>query len=1101
MPRGPFQGTWVSGIRPTIVTAPDAIVYVNGSSEAIGCPVCKKKFPFNKYITSIQVDLSVDSVPGSASFTMSIPRHAVDDFYFDNTPIVSEMMEVEIYAKGYYLVEGLPQYYPVFWGLVTEVSDSYSGGEHTVTIHCADILKWWELCKMATNSAMTSPNPGSMGMSIFGNAFFGMNPYDIIWTLAQQSFGDVIVGTGNLISFYRESVQRNTFTAALSDIMLYWEQRFQKMRSSLMLYGVNGVAVRGDSLYEAMRKGKPKIGAPFASKAVSLANGGTDGGQMIFDPTSRNVTAFRSTINVNVPLWSSEYQTKLELATAAKEAIGFEFFMDVDGSIVFKPPFYNLDILSNKPISWIQDIDVIDWDFSSSESEVVTQVILQGNYSGAIDVGIGGEELTPMTSVTDYHLLRQYGWRSQTYNSEFLGDTSAMFYVGLDVLDRWNARRNRATVTIPMRSELRMGFPVYVASKDQIWYITGISHNIAFGSRATTTLTLSARRKKWIAPRGIGKFERTGFQGGAPSTTPGGTVQYTSKELARYGRFKLTVGDAATLPPAEPPDPSQPSPYDPMILRHPKTGKIVGYPNAVMVFSRPFSNTNDVVRQDQGFRSSTSTPPLVKPNFQSQYNNTAKAIDVVFSQRLQSNDDDDLREKYLNNRYHYGLNSAGAYLYAHDVGGGGGGNSSGSSGQIQEILLFPSTNLEIANASSDQVTAIKNASALVRPVSDERGFEVVGVFRYGRGISLRDGRLVLQSGQKNGVANVDLQTALAGDLFASLNAQSQGLTTLVSGYENPADVLQRLAPDDLQTAGFINPDSGAPQFSNTGDNFVDSAPLGSPEQKGLPSSIEAGLLSKALTLAEMTALTDDVQTDTDCPCLLGRSDLTFISNGYNLKTLSMPNSATPDNSTLDPSTLFSNINQPNQQAPVVDPETVPQNPQDVANIVDTYLYNLYSALDSAHQQYENLLRGEPASFDPTTDSSLAQTDAELTQNILWGTQSGDNLNPPFSALGRATLGDPTALAQQGSSALSDLANQFNSFGSNLKANAQKAQLQADIKAQQSQIASLQAQIQTIQSQSTIYLGDKSSTLASLQSQLASAQQKLQNDQAQLAQLG
>ena len=1035
MARGPFQGTWNSGIRPTVVTSPDAIVYINGSSNAIGCPVCKKKFPFNKYITSIQVDLSVDSVPGSASFTMAIPRHAVDDFYFNDVPIISEMMEIEIYAKGYYLVEGLPQYYPIFWGLVTEVGEGWSGGQSTVTVHCADILKWWEVCKMATNSAMTSPNPGSMGMSIFGNVFFGMNPYDIIWTLAQQSFGDVIVGSGNLVSFYREAVQRDTFTAALSDIMVYWEQRFQKMRSSLMLYGVNGVAVRGDSLYEAMRRGNAKLGQPFASKAVSLANGGTDGGQMVFDPTSPNVTAYRSQINVNVPLWSSEYQPKLELATAAKEAIGFEFFMDVDGSIVFKPPFYNLDVLGNKPISWIQDIDIIDMDFSSSESEVVTQVILQGNLTGSLDVGLGSEELTPMTSVTDYHLLRQYGWRSQTYNSEFLADTSDMFYVGLDLLDRWNSRRHRGSVTIPMRPELRMGFPIYVASRDQIWYITGISHNIAFGGQATTTVTLSARRSKWIAPKGIGKFERTGFQGGStPSVNQNGSVQYSSKQLSRFGQFKLTVGDAASFPPIDPPAPGQDSPYDPVIMRHPRTGKIVGYPNAVMVFSRPFSPTSDALRQDQGIRPSTSPNPLIKAANKQRFNNTIKTLDQVFGSTLQASNDATLREKYLNNRYHYGLNSAGAYVYSHDIGGSSTGSGSNSSGQVQEILLFPSSNLQVAGT-QQPVQNIKNSSALVRPVSDESGFEVVGVFRYGRGVSLRDGRLILQTGQKNQVANVDVQTALAGDLFASLNAQSQGLSTIVSTVENPADALQRLAPEDLQTAGIINPDTQKPQFVDSGDNFVDSAPLGSPQQKGLPSSVEAGQLSKARTLAEMAPTTGDTYIDTGCACLLGRRDLAFISKGYQVKTLSMPNSATPDNSTLDPNSLFANINDTSQQVPVVDPQSVPSaDPQVTMNQVDVFLWNLYSTLDNVHQQYENILRGEPQMLDPNTAADLAESDAELSQDVRFGTQAGGaaNLSPPFSPEGRGTLGDPTALAQQGSSALSDLTTRFQNFGAALR---------------------------------------------------------------------
>src|SRR5208337_4366772 len=160
--------------------------------------------------------------------------------------------------------------------------------------------------------------------------------------------------------------------------------------------------------------------------------------------------------NLGVNFWQSEYQTKLEIANAAKEAIGYEFFMDVTGDIVFKPPFYNLDILANKPVSWIQDIDVIEWDLSESEDSVITQLTVGGNYTGNIDVGVGAE-CTPYTNVTDYHLLRKYGWRPQQLNSEFLSSPLQMFYYGLDMLDKINAKRHRGTVTIPFRPELRLG--------------------------------------------------------------------------------------------------------------------------------------------------------------------------------------------------------------------------------------------------------------------------------------------------------------------------------------------------------------------------------------------------------------------------------------------------------------------------------------------------------------------------------------------------------------------------------------------------------------------------------------------------------------------
>jgi hypothetical protein len=891
MARSPYQGTWQQGIRPTIVTAPDALVFINGEIDVLGCSQCQRRFDIQKYITSIQVDLNVDSPPGSASINLSIPRHTIDDFYFEGVPLISPMMEVEIYAKGYFTLEGLPQYYPIFWGLTTEISDQYAGGEHTVSINCSDILKWWELCKMNINPSFTG---GQFKGLAFGNIFHGMNPYDVIWTLAQQSFGDVVVGTGSLTSFFKENSQKQTFQYALRDIMQYWNERFTRIRSNMMLYGTEGASVRGDYLYaryKAWRAGigtskKDAVNQPFASAVVREANGGALGSQMIFDPTSSSVVAFRTQMMEagQVNFWQSEYQTKLELANAAKEAIGYEFFMDVTGDIVFKPPFYNLDVLSNKPVSWIQDIDIINWDFSESEAEVVTQLSIQGNYTGGVDWGMG-EETTPFTSVTDYHLLRKYGWRTQTFNSEFMASPKLMFYMGLDLMDRYNARRHRSTVNIPLRPELRLGFPVYVAPKDQMWYVQGISHNIQFGGQAQTTLTLSARRQKFVAPQGIGTIRLTNYEGPPPSEAPATQLQDSNpkpsvRQLRAGGAFKLTIGEAALVPPVKAQDTGNSfNPYAPLILRHPKTGRIVGYPNVVMTYTRPFAS--ELFSEEQLARAEGRKPsPRDNPYLKDYDEVTAKNLADTERAMITQTTEDRIRDKHLSNRYSYGLNSAGVYTYAHDV-----------SKVLEEILLIPKSKITVETLEEDEATASvlgkQRGSAMIRPVSDSRGFEVIGHYKYGRGISLRDGSLVLSGpNNTNQQANVDLQLALSGGLYETLKAQSQGLTGFVNTYPNPSDAVARLAPEELQTAAVVNPDTKEPEFVEVGKNFVDAAPLGSAANEGVPVSVEAGQLSRALTLAEMRVREDSIEATANCNCLSGRADLSFINVGYQVKVLS-----------------------------------------------------------------------------------------------------------------------------------------------------------------------------------------------------------------------
>lgn len=1134
--RGPFEGTWRQGVRPTVVTAPDALVYINGETNVIGCASCQRRFDFNKYITSIQVDLHIDSVPGSASISMSIPRHSVDEFYFEGDPLITPMMEVEIFAKGYFLVEGLPQYYPIFWGLVTEVSDNYSGGAHSFSINCSDILKWWELCKMNINPAFTQTG-GQLGRSIFGNVLFGTNPYDMIWTLAQQAFGDVVVGSGSLISLYKEGTQKQAFNSALSDIMAYWQNRFSKIRSNLLLYGTRGNAVRGDQLYQSYQKqggGKTfsaSKAVPFASQAVRQANGGKEGSQMVFDPTDPSVTAFRTQFSQagQVNFWTSEFSPKLEIANTCKDAIGFEFFMDVTGDIVFKPPFYNLDILSNKPVSWIQDIDIIDWDLSESESEVITQIQLTGSFGGNVDYGMP-EEATPQTSVTDYHLLRRYGWRTQTFNSEFSGSPIQMFYIGLDMLDRVNSRRHRGSVNIPLRPELRLGFPIYLAPKDQVWYVSGISHNISFGSRAQTTLSLTAKRNKFIAPHGIGTIKLTGYSGGGGTPPKGPLGQgLTTQQIAAGGQFKATVGDAAQIPPINYNPGSGSDPYEPLILRHPKTGRVLGYPNVMMAYTKPFVDpTAAQFAKVAGAKDPAAQRAVAQ--IRKEVDTSAPSEVAKFSTDSHTvTPEDKLKEKYLNNRHMYGLNSAGVYTYLCDR---------SEVPVLQEFILLPAKNIQFDAATN--ALKLEGSTAMMRPVSDERGFEVVGHFRYGRGVSLRDGSLRLSetAGANNTKAAVTDQVALTGALTDMLQSQSHGISTQIGATPNPAATIATLQPDDLQTAATINPDTKQPEFSTVGTadgtNFIDVAPLGTPKQQGAvnstsAASVEASQLSRALTLAEM-AVQQEVLPDDQCDCLLGRSDLSFIAEGYQIDVVGASSpavsssadvdaakkqaaalakqqeafvaaqtaNATPETISLltaqaisqfqiDHAAKFSQIGETlgsvtfadssTQSTPVAD---LIMSPSESIGKVEQFLTGLYQALDTSHQQLEAGLRGDAL--------SLPQVNP---QDIRFSTPDTlGNMAPPFDAASRALGGDPVAQAIIANDDLNQAVGKFDNFGAGIQADAKRAQLQAEINTLETEISRQEAKIQ-----SEIELGLQVSAsdqkaLDKLEQDLANAQQQL-----------
>jgi hypothetical protein len=69
-----------------------------------------------------------------------------------------------------------------------------------------------------------------------------------------------------------------------------------------------------------------------------------------------------------------------------------------------------------------------------------------------------------------------------------------------------------AQITIPMRPELRPGYPVWVEHLDCFFYAKSLSHSFAPGSSAQTTITGIAKRAKWLPPGLPDRSEGPGSQ-------------------------------------------------------------------------------------------------------------------------------------------------------------------------------------------------------------------------------------------------------------------------------------------------------------------------------------------------------------------------------------------------------------------------------------------------------------------------------------------------------------------------------------------------------------------------------------------------------------
>ncbi|MGH7867732.1 MAG: hypothetical protein ACREP9_08925, partial [Candidatus Dormibacteraceae bacterium] len=350
------------------------------------------------------------------------------------------------------------------------------------------------------------------------------------------------------------------------------------------------------------------------------------------------------------------------------------------------------------------------------------------------------------------------------------------------------------------------------------------------------------------------------------------------------------------------------NPYQAVVLRHPTTGRVLGYPNVVMVYTGSFASAasaSDNLNSNLG-QHDPGTSSAIQKNQQVKVRNTQI---TTFAKRAAVQLDDTaerLREKYIVNRYTYGLRYNVRFDYSYDSSSNP-GTSTKATGVIGEILTLPTANVNVTPTPQGTNSLFKKGSTcLIRPVSDERGFEVVGHFKYGRRVSLRDGSLVL-TGNTNSAVNIDMQLALGGNLFDALNAQSQGLTAISSAYPNPADAVASLAPTDLQTAGtmgVVQPDGTVQPPDPTGNQLLGPSgynALGQPQQAGSPVSVEATQLSRSLTLAQMDIKpqgSDPADPSDSCTCMLSRSDLAFLNIGYTMSSSPIVGVATPDYTTL-----------------------------------------------------------------------------------------------------------------------------------------------------------------------------------------------------------
>lgn len=552
----PYAGTFAPNRRKIVQWTPDALVYLNGDTALSGCRTCRHSIDVQQFVTSLSVDAGVEPGASSASLTLSIPRHFGDSLFRDGNTLLRNGLEVHIYFRGYFPMTGLsdpdadpnasrisgvnladiPQYpyYPAFHGVVTTVNHEYAGGYYSASLSCNGMLHFWQYMSIASNGSFFGARPNNSGVrtNLRGHIFTGMSPFSIIYSLYRDTAGAAAgVGFALQSRTNMQSVSTASGDSLYSLAIQYWERRFMQAPYGLRMHGASGQLFSGaqQAYIARLNGGDARIlstvtGAtrperdPLASSAAAFNLIDRDGDGRILrgadlrflassGGTSRDygvvvpqMQAFVNDISQwgQVNFFETTYETKLDIATQVANICGYEFFQDMDGDLVFKPPLYNLDTSSSR-VYRIEPEDIINISFAENEPEATYVTVTGGpfqNLRGAVDEAEWGVRST----YYDYRLIAQFGWRDGSLESNYYNNARSAFYAAVAHLDRLNQGMNSASVTIPLRPELRPGFPVYVPHIDCFYYVQSISHGFTFGAGCTTTLNLVARRRKFMPP-------------------------------------------------------------------------------------------------------------------------------------------------------------------------------------------------------------------------------------------------------------------------------------------------------------------------------------------------------------------------------------------------------------------------------------------------------------------------------------------------------------------------------------------------------------------------------------------------------------------------
>jgi len=502
--------------------APDAIVYIDGKRTILlkgfdNGEISNVEVDFMMFVNSISTSKGIESVPGQATISVKAPTHMFNNFYGSLKEALSTMLEIEIYMTGRFLFNGEQQYYPVFWGIISNLSESTSAGEFvSVTITCQDMMRWLQITKI--DMAPTAYNSGvkfdisaqmteaaKKEMIAFSSIFVSLSTPGIINALLSLSISDGFLELNNIsdrdVAFTKalniidqnKSTDNNkidTLRSVSDQIIKNWNEKFKEFSSALYIYAYKGFGPVKETKLTDVLVDLNQYKYIYGKKDIITSTGETI--EQPWLDISKIYPYGAESFNTAEPqAFEPNLMNRLDVANEVKNQLHFEFFQDVDGTIVLKPPFYNMDTRDNI-IYVLEDIDIDNINIIDDESNVVTRLDVTGTITNGMPAGTGANPNYGFA--IDKDLLEKYGLRTECISTNFITSSDEAFMYAHRELSKRNSLRSNASISMQGRPELKLGYPVFIKSKNMFGYLQTIDHDFTFGESFSSRLSLVALR-------------------------------------------------------------------------------------------------------------------------------------------------------------------------------------------------------------------------------------------------------------------------------------------------------------------------------------------------------------------------------------------------------------------------------------------------------------------------------------------------------------------------------------------------------------------------------------------------------------------------------